>query len=275
MQLFGPLVGALAGGNTAVLRPASTSPNCARAAVEISGSTFRPELATCLIGPSTITSKALDAPVDYVFFTGSPKVGRTIMERAAKYLTPVTLELGGKCPAVVDRSADIPLAARRIAWAKLSNAGQICLSVDHVYVHSDIQNALAEALVAEIEARELMAKTALVYLDSLAQESEGDAGLQLELAEAYLKVGDVQGDPWAPNLGHSAAAMQSYRKALELAERVRGDDDSANTALRVVATAYSNLGMLQAEAGDKRGAQEVLRHSGKVAASVAQRTGEL
>jgi aldehyde dehydrogenase (NAD+) len=152
MQLFAPLVGALAAGNTAVLRPASTSPNCARAAAEISGGAFRAELVTCLTGPSTITSEALDAPVDYVFFTGSPKVGRTIMERAAKHLTPVTLELGGKCPAIVDCSADIALAARRIAWAKLSNAGQICLSVDHVYAHSDIQNTLVEALAAEIEA---------------------------------------------------------------------------------------------------------------------------
>lgn len=152
MQLFGPLCGALAAGNTAVLRPASTSPNCSRAAVELTNSAFGPELVSCLAGPSTITSEALDAPVDYVLFTGSPRVGRTIMERAAKHLTPVTLELGGKCPAIVDRSADIALAARRIAWAKLSNAGQICLSVDHVYVHRDVQNALVTALVAEIEA---------------------------------------------------------------------------------------------------------------------------
>jgi eukaryotic-like serine/threonine-protein kinase len=135
--------------------------------------------------------------------------------------------------------------------------------------HDRIQN-----VPGTIEARELMAKTALDYLDSLAQESEGDAELRLELAQAYLKVGDVQGDPWAPNLGHSAAAMQSYRKALNLAERVRGGGEAANAALRIVATAYSKLGMLQAEAGDKRGAQEMLRQSGKAAATVAQQTGE-
>lgn len=125
-----------------------------------------------------------------------------------------------------------------------------------------------------IEARELMAKTALEYLDSLAQESEGDAGLQLELAQAYLKVGDVQGDPFAPNLGQSAAAMQSYRKSLDLSERLKGDEDATNAALRVTAMAYGKLGMLLAEGGDKRGAQETLRQSEKVASDVAQRTGD-
>jgi eukaryotic-like serine/threonine-protein kinase len=125
-----------------------------------------------------------------------------------------------------------------------------------------------------IEARELMAKTSLEYLDSLAQEAGGDAALQLELAQAYLKVGDVQGDPFMPNLGQSAAAMQSYRKSLDLAEHLKGDNDATNAALRVAATAYGKLGMLLAEGGDKRGAQETLRQSEKVASDVAQRTGD-
>jgi aldehyde dehydrogenase (NAD+) len=152
MQLFSPLVGALAAGNTAVLRPASTSPSCARAAKTIVEDTFAPELVACALGPSSITSEAIDAPVDYVFFTGSPKVGRTIMERAARHLVPVTLELGGKSPTIVDRSANLSLAARRIAWGKLCNAGQICLSVDHVYVHRDVMVPFTQALIAEIDA---------------------------------------------------------------------------------------------------------------------------
>jgi aldehyde dehydrogenase (NAD+) len=152
MQLFAPLVGALAAGNTAVLRPASTSAHCARAVAEITAGAFDPRLVTTLVGPSSITSEAIDAPVDYVFFTGSPKIGRTVMALAAAHLTPVTLELGGKSPTLVDRSADLALAARRIAWGKLCNAGQICLSVDHVYVHRDVLDRFVEALIQEIEA---------------------------------------------------------------------------------------------------------------------------
>ena len=152
MQLFGPLVGALAAGNTAILRPAATSPLCARAAAEISAKTFPPELVSCVVGPSSLTAELIDAPVDYILFTGSPKVGRLVMGLAAKHLTPVTLELGGKSPALVDRSADLAGAARRIAWGKLCNAGQICLSVDHAYVHRQVLDPFVEMLIGEIEA---------------------------------------------------------------------------------------------------------------------------
>ena len=152
MQLFAPLVGALAAGNTAILRPASTSPHCARAAATLAADTFAPELVACLTGPSSLTAEIIEAPVDYVFFTGSPKVARTVMELAARQLTPVTLELGGKSPALVDRSADIALAARKVAWGKLCNAGQICLAVDHVYVHREVMDDFVKLLMAEIEA---------------------------------------------------------------------------------------------------------------------------
>ncbi|MCI0389834.1 MAG: protein kinase [Acidobacteria bacterium] len=135
--------------------------------------------------------------------------------------------------------------------------------------HDGIKN-----LPGSTQIRERMSKTAVEYLDSLAQESEGDPELLLELAQAYLKVGDVQGDPWAPNLGHSAEAMQSYRKALGLAERSREDGAAGIAALRVLATAYGKLGMLLAEAGDKRGAQEILNQGERVATTVAQQTGE-
>jgi aldehyde dehydrogenase (NAD+) len=152
MQLFTPLIGALAAGNTALLRPASTSPNCARVAAEITARAFEPELVTCLVGPSSLTNDVIAAPVDYAFFTGSPKVGRTIMELCAKHLVPVTLELGGKSPTIVDKSADVTLAARKIAWGKLCNAGQICLAVDHVYAHRDIIDELIAQLGKEFDA---------------------------------------------------------------------------------------------------------------------------
>src|SRR5262245_26958882 len=135
--------------------------------------------------------------------------------------------------------------------------------------HDEIKN-----LPGSTQLREKMTRTALEYLDSLAQESAGDPGLVLELAQAYQKVGDVQGDPWAPNLGHSAEAMESYRKALELAERSSREGNAGIAALRVLATAYGKLGMLKAEAGDKRGAQAILNRGEKIATSVAQQTGE-
>jgi serine/threonine protein kinase/tetratricopeptide (TPR) repeat protein len=129
-------------------------------------------------------------------------------------------------------------------------------------------------LPGSTQSREMVARTALEYLDSLAQESAGDPELRLELAQAYLKVGDVQGDPWAPNLGHSAAAMRSYRKALGLTERITGDGAAGNAALRIMATAYGKLGMLQAEAGDKRGGKESLRQGEQIATTLSQQTGE-
>jgi len=135
--------------------------------------------------------------------------------------------------------------------------------------HDGIKN-----LPGSTQSREMVARTALEYLDSLAQESEGDPELLLELAQAYLKVGDVQGDPWAPNLGHSAAATESYRKALDLAERIGADGAARNAASRVLATAHGKLGMLQAEAGDKRGAQESLRRGEQIATDLARQTGE-
>jgi aldehyde dehydrogenase (NAD+) len=185
MQLFSPLVGALAAGNTALLRPASTSPNCARAAKTIAEDAFPSELVSCVVGPSSLTGEAIEAPVDYVFFTGSPKVGRTIMELASKQLVPVTLELGGKSPTIVDRSADLTLAARRIAWGKLCNAGQICLSVDHVYVHREVMEPFVKALITEIEA----------MVGATAAQSE-DFGRIINAenfarVEGYLKAGTI------------------------------------------------------------------------------------
>ncbi len=136
--------------------------------------------------------------------------------------------------------------------------------------HDEIKN-----LPGSTRAREMVAKTAQEYLDSLAQEAVGDPALQLELAQAYLKVGDVQGDPWAPNLGHSDSAQTSYRKGLDLARRLAAEDDGNRDVLRVLADSYFKFGALQSEAGEKIGAGESLRTGIRMAESVAQQSGDL
>jgi acyl-CoA reductase-like NAD-dependent aldehyde dehydrogenase len=144
MQLFGPLIGAIAAGNTAILKPASDSAHSAKVARRIIEEVFPPEYVIVIEGTSDITTRLLEEKLDYVFFTGSPRVGRIIQAAASKHLTPVTLELGGKSPAIVEQDADIDLAAKRIVWCKSFNAGQICVTVDHCYVHSSVKEAFIE-----------------------------------------------------------------------------------------------------------------------------------
>jgi serine/threonine protein kinase len=135
--------------------------------------------------------------------------------------------------------------------------------------HDKIQN-----LPGSTEARELVVATALEYLDSLAQEAGNDPGLQLELAQAYLKVGDVQGYPLMPNLGHSAAARASYSKAVALAQKLRQADEKPRAAAHVLANGYRRLGVLQTETGDKQGALVTLRLGVAGAEQLAQTARE-
>ncbi len=148
LQLFSPLIGALGAGNTAVLKPAGDSPHCAAVAAQIVGEAFTPDIVTVVEGSSELTTMLLEEKLDYIFFTGSPRVGRIIQSAAAKHLTPVTLELGGKSPAIIDESADIDQAAKRVMWSKLFNAGQICVTVDHAYVHESVHEAFIESCKA-------------------------------------------------------------------------------------------------------------------------------
>ncbi len=145
LQLFSPLIGALAAGNTAILKPASDSTACAKIAVKITEEIFAPEYVICIEGKSEITTMLMEEKLDYIFFTGSPKVGKIIQAAASKYLVPCTLELGGKSPAIIDETADIDQAAKRVTWCKLFNAGQICVTADHVYVHKKVKQQFIDA----------------------------------------------------------------------------------------------------------------------------------
>ncbi|MEG2703075.1 MAG: aldehyde dehydrogenase family protein, partial [Clostridia bacterium] len=145
-----PLIGALSAGNCAVVKPSNyaraTSALVARMASEL----FAPAYVAVVEGGRAENAALLEEKFDNIFFTGSPAVGRLVMEKAARWLTPVSLELGGKSPVIVDESADIALAARRIVWGKLLNAGQTCVAPDYVLVYHGREQALLEALIAEI-----------------------------------------------------------------------------------------------------------------------------
>lgn len=136
-------------------------------------------------------------------------------------------------------------------------------------VHDKIQS-----LPGSTEARELVVKTALEYLDSLAQEAEGDAELEWELAVAYQKIGDVQGNPWDANLGHTEAAIKSYQKSLALAERLIARDSSNPDRRRTLAQNYFKMGALLSEAGNKMGAQKMLRQSAALTQSLVKEMNE-
>ena len=146
-----PLAAALAAGNCAVAKPSSMSPATSEVIAEMLGSIFPPEYVTTVLGGRDKIGALLEQKFDYIFFTGSPVVGRVVMEAAARRLTPVTLELGGKSPCIVDETANIPVAARRIAFGKILNAGQTCVAPDYLFIHSSRKQEFIEAYRAEVK----------------------------------------------------------------------------------------------------------------------------
>lgn len=146
---LGPLAAAVAAGNTAVLKPGASAPASAALIAEIIRSAFPPEHVLAVTGGREENAGLLDARFDRIFFTGGAAAGREVLRRAAEHLTPVTLELGGKSPCIVDSTADIALAARRIACGKLINCGQTCVAPDYVLCDARVETELLSALAAE------------------------------------------------------------------------------------------------------------------------------
>ena len=144
--LLAPLVSAIAAGNCAVLKPSELAPHTAEAIAALVRDAFAPEFISVVNGGADIAEALLAERFDKIFFTGSTRVGRLVMAAAAKQLTPVTLELGGKCPAIVCADAKVELAARRIAWGKFMNAGQTCVAPDFVLVQHGAREAFVAAL---------------------------------------------------------------------------------------------------------------------------------
>ena len=144
--LLNPLVGAISAGCTAILKPSPYVPNVAHVLEQMIDDTFSEEYIAVVQGNRNVNRHLLEQRFDLIFFTGSPVLGRQVMEAAAKNLTPVVLELGGKSPCIVDKEADIKVAAKRIAWGKSLNAGQTCIAPDYLLVHKDIKEEFVSAL---------------------------------------------------------------------------------------------------------------------------------
>lgn len=146
MLSISPLIGALAAGNTAVIKPSEHAPNTSRIIASIIKKVFPPQYVSVVEGDAGVATELLAQKWEYIFFTGSTAVGRIVYTSAARHLTPVTLELGGKNPCIVDDTANIPLSAKRIAWGKFLNAGQTCIAPDYILVHRNAKEGLIKAL---------------------------------------------------------------------------------------------------------------------------------
>jgi aldehyde dehydrogenase (NAD+) len=144
--MLGPLAAAIAAGNCVVLKPSEHAPATAAVITKIIAGLFEPQHIAVINGDADTGRKLLAEKFDYIFYTGSSAVGRMVMHAAAENLTPVTLELGGKSPCVVDADACLELAAKRIVWGKFLNAGQTCVAPDYLYVHSSVKTALLEKM---------------------------------------------------------------------------------------------------------------------------------
>ena len=156
---LGPLVSAISAGNTAIIKPSAYAPVTSIVLANIIEEVFQPEHVSAVTGGREENSSLLEEKFDYIFFTGGKTVGKLVYEKAALQLTPVTLELGGKSPCIVDKSADLRLAARRIVFGKYLNCGQTCVAPDYLLVHSDVKEKFLTCLVQEIRCQYGKAQT--------------------------------------------------------------------------------------------------------------------
>lgn len=145
-----PVINAVAAGNCVVLKPSAYASNVSAVLANMIAACFSPEYVAVVEGGRAENNELLEQRFDHIFFTGSVSVGKIVLEKAARYLTPVTLELGGKSPCIVDKTANIPVAARRIVFGKILNSGQTCVAPDYLIVHPDVKYQLFEAMKQEL-----------------------------------------------------------------------------------------------------------------------------
>lgn len=148
---FVPLIGAVAAGNCAVVKPSKRTPRCTEVICRIIAQTFSDNYVKCILPTEMSSSELLSGDFDYMFFTGSTQTGKLVAEAAAKKLIPYTLELGGKSPVIVDKNANLEQSARKIAWGKFLNSGQTCIAPDFVLVHEDVKQELVNNLISSIK----------------------------------------------------------------------------------------------------------------------------
>ncbi|MFC2080614.1 aldehyde dehydrogenase [Bacteroidota bacterium] len=180
--LFMPLIGAIAAGNCVLAKPSKHAVHTNRVMHKMISENFDPAHISLIKGGSETNQNLLEAQFDYIFFTGSTKVGSKVMAAASKYPTPVSLELGGKSPAIVEPDSSPVLAARRIMWGKLLNAGQSCVAPDYLLVHKDIREALVEEMKKYLHSS---------YGDDI--RNNGDYGRIINQANAEHLAGMLEG----------------------------------------------------------------------------------
>ena len=151
MLTMEPLVDALSAGNTVIIKPSAYSPKTSQLIYDIISNTYKTEYVAVVLGGREVNQDLLTLKFDHIFFTGSKNVGHEVLKKAAKYLTTVTLELGGKSPCIVDKTANIALSARRIVFGKFMNVGQTCIAPDYLLVHESVKDKLIESLILEIK----------------------------------------------------------------------------------------------------------------------------
>ena len=149
--MMAPLIGAISAGNTIIIKPSEIAENTALVIEKIINSSFEKEYIHVASGGVDVSQALLGFKFDHIFFTGSPRVGKIVMQSAAKQMVPVTLELGGKSPCIVDETAPLKLTARRIVWGKFLNAGQTCIAPDYLYVHEKVKEPLIKEMKEAIK----------------------------------------------------------------------------------------------------------------------------
>ena len=183
--LLNPLVGAISAGCTAVLKPSPYVPNVSKVIEEMISETFDEKYIAVVQGNRTVNAALLDLRWDMIFFTGSPDLGRTVMAAAAKNLTPVILELGGKSPCIIDKDADIKRTAKRLAWGKTLNSGQTCIAPDYILIHAAVKDAFVKEFavaIKELHGEDIKADKHYVRMVS---------DKAFERVSSYLKDGDI------------------------------------------------------------------------------------
>jgi aldehyde dehydrogenase (NAD+) len=148
---FGPMIWSIAAGNTVVLKPSEMTPAMSKAISEIVTESFDPNLVSVIQGDASVARYLTQQRFDHIFFTGSPAVGKQVMAEAAKNLSSVTLELGGKSPVIIDSTADLKKAAQSISFGKFANNGQTCIAPDYIYVHQSVKQAFLNAMTNSIQ----------------------------------------------------------------------------------------------------------------------------
>ncbi len=209
-----PLVSALAAGNSAILKPSELTPATSALIARMIAQTFPPDLVTVIEGDKEVAERLLALPFDHIFFTGSPAVGKIVMAAAARNLTSVTLELGGKSPTIIGPDADLKQAADWIAFGKFVNAGQVCISPDHLFVHDSVKDRFLTLLRARI-ARAYGSGPASPHLSRIVSDRHAASMTEL-LTDARAKGAQVTLDHGAQGRAVGPALIEAITPEMRL-----------------------------------------------------------